>query len=175
VPYAGAMDSRLALGQTPAPDLMKVPVGRGWLRPFGVVSAQVLDGTGNPLKGMQVQLLDHETRALIQQLPSDDSGFVMFPFDVLNKGVFILRPVPPEGFNFNPPERASKVGGPFVWARPLIKSDIDPREPWEPARDTERFFLQKGTAATFGSFGNPWLIGTIIIGGLIVYAQFRRS
>lgn len=171
MPYMSAVDTRL--GQE-AGRAIKLPVGKGWLRPVDILSARVTDASGSPLKDVQVQLLDPASGSIIQQLPTDTDGIVTFPFDTKYDTNVIVRAIAPAGYHMKPAQYPKKEGL-RVLPVPVLAAD-EKRPQWNFGEHTFPFVQMAGAGEATGfSLFNPWVIGTVIIGGLILYAQFRRS
>lgn len=169
------MDTRLS---DAPPDASSIPTGRGYLRPYAVLATQISDGAGKAVPDIQVQLVNHKTKNIVQQLPTDLSGRIFFAFDRPNADLFVIRPIAPAGFGFSPPEiKSGKVGDQvfYVWAKPLVASSAEPDKPvWNPETDIYSFTMEKAAARGALDFlTNPWVIGGLAVGGLFLYANFR--
>jgi hypothetical protein len=175
VERVAAPDSRL--GQQSSTD--SIPTGGGPLRPFAVISAKVVDGTGAPVVGQRLQVRHFQTNQILQELPTDSNGTVNFAFDFPVLPHLAIVPVGTSGFNFMPNEyRSSKHIR--VYAQPVVAvsgpGDYDKRPPWDPNDPNQTFiFARVKSDGFFAQLLNPWVIGAVAVVGYILYRQLRED
>lgn len=152
------------LGQTPE---------RHPLRPAAVVSAIVRTERGAPMAGVLINVLNAETGALIDTLPTDDQGYVTFGLSLPGMPV-IVKANPPKGYQFSPPQHPWPPGKTLL-LKALSPDDPDDKKRWDINKHTVPFSREREKVAAGLSISDPWVIGGIVVGGIVLLSYMRKE